>query len=361
VPAEAPAHRGWNAAIYGLLGLIGLLTALIVVVIFAKLLRPTLRPYLLRPAMSADERAFQDAFERLKKGPHDRDRREAAEAIVGLGPAAVTRALALTTVVSPDQGAPDLSKPVNLAFAWIGEPAVAAVSEALGSDQLPVRVAAADVLREMGPRTVKAVPALAKAVGDENRWVRSFACNALANIGPPAAPAVDALLAVVRHKDPYTRRHAVEALGRIGPAAWKAVPALQQRAADEAEKDDVREAAVEALYQVNLAQIEKQALAKAPQEIRDLAERVRGTDQYEAVPAAQTLGRKGPGARLAVPSLALALGNSNKWIREAAARALGEIGREAKVVRPAVEQAAADQESEVREAAQKALAKITGE
>jgi HEAT repeat protein len=136
------------------------------------------------------------------------------------------------------------------------------------------------------------------------------------------------------------------------------VAALQQRASDATEKDDVREAAVESLYEVNLAEIEKTALAQAGQEIRDLTHQLRETDQFVAVPAAQTLGRKGPAARLAIPSLALALGHANKWIREAAARALGEMGREAKVVRPALEQAGADQELEVREAALKALAKI---
>ena len=122
--------------------------------------------------------------------------------------------------------------------------------QGIGSDQLPVKVAAADVLREMGPRAAKAVPALATIVGDRNRWVRSFACNALGNVGPAAAPAVDALLAVVQHEDPYTRRHAVMALGQIGPAAVKAVPALKERANDTAEKDDVREAAGKALAKI---------------------------------------------------------------------------------------------------------------
>jgi HEAT repeat protein len=352
---QATEGGGWNLAIYGLLGLIGLLTALIVVVIAGK----TLRPYLVKPAISTGEKTFNEALARLKKGPQERDRREAAEAIVGLGPEAVMRALAATTEASADQSTLALSKPVNLAFAQAGEPAVAAMIEGIGSDQLAVRVAAVDVLREMGPRAVKAVPTLAAIVGDENRWVRSFACNALGNVGPAAAPAVEALLRVVQHADPYTRRHAIVALGQIGPAAVKAVPALQERAGDTAEKDDVREAAVEALYQVNLAQLEKEALVKAAREIRDLAHQVRGSDQFEAVAAAKTLARKGPEARLAIPSLALALGSADKWVREASARALGEMGRDAKVVRPALEQAGGDQEPEVREAAEKALAKIT--
>ena len=216
------------------------------------------------------------------------------------------RALAATTEASADQGTLALSKPVNLAFSQLGEPAVAAMIEGIGSEQLPVKVAAADVLREMGPRAAKAVPALAKIVGDRNRWVRSFACNALGNVGPGAAPAVDALLAVVQHEDPYTRRHAVMALGQIGPAAVKAVPALKERANDTAEKDDVHDAAIAALYQVNLAQIERDALKKASKEIRELSQRLRSNDQFEAVPAAKTLARKGSEARLAVPSLALA-------------------------------------------------------
>ncbi len=178
---------------------------------------------------------------------------------------------------------------------------------------------------------------------------------------PSAAPAVDALLGVVQHPDPYTRRHAIVALGRIGPLAAKAVGALQQRVDDMAERDDVREAASEALYEVNLAAIENGALAQASQEIRDLSRRLRGSDQFEAVAAAKTLAHKGPEALLAVPSLALALQHANKWVRVEAALALGEMGHDAKVVRPALEQAIADQEPEVREAARKALEKIIGQ
>ena len=81
------------------------------------------------------------------------------------------RALAATTEASSDQGTLALSKPVNQAFAAVGEPAVDAMIQGIGSDQLAVRVAAVDVLREMGPRAAKAVPTLAAIVGDRNRWV----------------------------------------------------------------------------------------------------------------------------------------------------------------------------------------------
>jgi HEAT repeat protein len=353
---RGPESRGWNRAVYALLGLIGLQAALILVVITGKVLRP----YLRIRAVSHREQVFNGELAHLIKGPQGKDRREAAEVIVGLGPAEVIKALAATTAASSDQGTLTLSKPVNRAFAEVGTSAVDAMVQALASDRPAVRIAAADVLREMDSKAAKAVLALAAVVNDENRWVRSFACNALGNIGPPAAPAVDALLGVIRHQDLYTRRHAIVALGRIGPLAVKAVPAIQQRADDPDEKDDVREAAIEALYEVNLAAIESSALAQASQEIRDLTRRLHGSDQFEAVPAAKTLARKGPEARLAIPSLALALQHGNKWIRVEAALALAQMGREAKVVRPALEQATADPEPEVRDAASKALEAIIG-
>jgi HEAT repeat protein len=352
----ASAGKGWNIAIYALLGLILLIAVLILVNIAGQLLRP----YFLGSTGDRGEKLLKDAIAQLQQGPTPDARREAVKTLLGIGPAAVVQALDAATPASADPSAPSLRRPVNQALAEAGAPVVEALIRALGHPRQDVRIAAADVLKGMGPQAAPAVPALAHAAGDPNRWMRVFACTALGNIGPGAAGAVDALLQAARHEDPFTRRQAIAALGRIGVAARKAIPMLTQEAGDQREKADVREAAVLALYQVDLQAIAEQSLAKAPQEIRELVQRLNGNDPFEAVEAAKTLARKKAQARPAIPALARALERSDKWIREAAANALGEMGHDAKVVRPALEKAAGDPEREVREAAQRALEKTSG-
>ena len=357
-PRPAPARdeqpqgpRDRRTLIYSLLGLTLFLAALIGAVLGGRLVRDH---------MAADpdgEKTVEQWIEQLAEGRDKAARREAAEALLAAGPEAMVQALDATTDTPDDGNTISITPPAVRAIAELGPPVVGTLAEALASETLDVRVAAAYVLREMGPESKGAVAALAKAAGDNNARVRWYAIDALANAGPDAAPAVDALIPLLENKDRFTRRRAVVALGRIGPAAKAAVPALA-KLQNEVPDRSIREAAEATLHLINLEGIAAESMSGASDEVKELVRRLQDKDQYESVSAARALGRLGRKAVEAVPALAQALGSNNKWVREAAAEALGEMGRDARPYVPALEKAAQDEEEEVRQAARKALEKI---
>jgi HEAT repeat protein len=165
------------------------------------------------------------------------------------------------------------------------------------------------------------------------------------------------LVEAMGSKDLITRRRAIVALGHIGPAAKAAIDSLDKLSEHDPD-DELRRSATLALYEINLAGIAADALGQAPPQVRLLAAKLLGTDQYEAVAAAKGLSSMGPTAAPAVASLAEALQSKNKWIREAAADALGAMGPAAQNVVPALLRAADDESSEVRDAALRSLGKL---
>ena len=90
------------------------------------------------------------------------------------------------------------------------------------------RLAAAEVLANIGPAALPALDALIVALKDPDRDVRHNAAIALGHLGPKAAPAVPALIEALQDKDFVVlfRAATAEALGEIGPQAKPAVPAL---------------------------------------------------------------------------------------------------------------------------------------
>ncbi len=356
LPTEAGGTGRGRLAIYCLLGLVGFLLALIGVIAGARAIR--------RPAAEQESPSrpatLGEWIEQLKQGPDEQARREAAKAIVAEGPAAVIAALDATTKFPAEGVAPDFSEAVVRAMAGRRGAAVDALSEALGSEKENVRAAAASILREIGPEARGAIGPLIGALDDRNRWIRWYAVEAIGNIGPDAAEAVDALLPLVDHEERATRRRAIAALGRIGPAARTALPRLTEVRQDDRDVDSRRAARI-ALYQIDLESIAAESAERAGGEIRELMAKLRSADQHESVAAANRLGELGGRAFEAVPSLAWALKDENKWLREAAAKALGSMGREARVIAFALEKAVEDAEPEVRTAATQALERIEGE
>ena len=343
--------RDRRTLIYSLLGLAVFLAALIGAVLGGRYVRDR------RAAEAGGEKTVEAWIDQLAGGRDKAARREAAEALLAEGPEAMMAALDATTDTPDDGNTISITPPAVEAIAGLGQPAVGTLAQALGSETLDVRAAAAYILRDMGPESKGAVEALTKAAGDTNARVRWYAIDALANAGADAAPAVDVLIPLVEHKDRFTRRRAIIALGRIGPKAKAAVPALT-KVKDEVRDRSIREAAEATLHLINLEGIAAESMSQASEEVKELVRRLADEDQYESVPAAKALGRMGPGAVEAVPALAQALKRDNKWVREAAALALGEMGRDARPYIPALKEAAKDQEEEVRQAARKALEKI---
>jgi HEAT repeat protein len=74
--------------------------------------------------------------------------------------------------------------------------------------------------------------------------------------------------------------------------------------------------------------------------------------------AAESLGRYGSEANVAIPDLTQALEDESELVRMGAAYALGERGAAAETARPALQQATKDSDSQVREAAAYALKQI---
>jgi HEAT repeat protein len=84
-------------------------------------------------------------------------------------------------------------------------------------------------------------------------------------------------------------------------------------------------------------------------------------DEFLGKDVAETLGKIGPEAKVAVPELTGWLTKESQYSRSTAARALGRIGPEAKAAVPALKQLRDDEKKSVRVWAAFALARITGE
>lgn len=127
---------------------------------------------------------------------------------------------------------------------------VAALIEAVKSDDVGDVVAAADALETIGPDAAAAAPALATKFDHIQPWLRIAAMNAMESIGPAAVPYV---VEVFEKGSPSASNRAASVLGSMGPKAKAAIPAVKKAIA--AAPADKR-APLEDL----LAQIEQTAL-----------------------------------------------------------------------------------------------------
>jgi HEAT repeat protein len=119
------------------------------------------------------------------------------------------------------------------------------------------RFQAAYLIGQLGPRAALAVHPLVDVLLDGDAHVRKMAVVALGDIGTEATPAVAALGRILLNDPEETvRRRAAVALGEIG--APEAIDVLED-ACSEDESDEVREAVVDALIQLELAQVSEAA------------------------------------------------------------------------------------------------------
>lgn len=225
------------------------------------------------------------------------------------------------------------------------EPFVEGVAFRVRRDESPgVRAAAARALGGIGSRGGAA--ALLEALGDPNEPVRAAAAQALARLGPGPAE-VSGLAAALASPDRYVVAFAAWSLGNLGDAAEPAVAELGRVLGREDTNDVVTRA---------LARIGPAATAAVP----DLVRALRSENATHRWRAARTLGRIGPGAEPAVAALAAALADSNGVVRMQAARALGRIGPAAKPAAAALQRATGDRDDSVSAAAREALERLAG-
>ncbi len=234
-----------------------------------------------------------------------------------------------------------------------------------GKEEMPVRLAAAVALGQMGNE--QGIKFLIDQLKSSDEKVRAAAVEALRTIGKPATRL---LIEAAQSKDSLQRWGAVAALGETGDP--KAVPILLKALRDEDE--NVRAVAAASLGKLRYARAAHQLV----QALADKSERVQAHAEWalenigeRAIPAImdgakrtatklrafRLLGRLK--AREAVPLLIEGLKDRKPEIRSMAAWALGEIGDRRAV--SALERALEDKAPEVRREAVVALGKLGAE
>jgi HEAT repeat protein len=290
----------------------------------------------------------------------------------------------------------DVSNAAFRLLGFIGLPAVPDLVNALSNEEDSIeKVHAMRLLARIGPGAASAVPGLTRALASKSIQVRIAAAETLANIGPAAEAAVPALVAGLA--DPYTdgREAMAACLARVGAAAEPAVPALLPLLADR--EGRVRKAAAAALEQIGPKTVPALIKIVQTRDLRRLKAWIKSAikasqwctqpkpdiivmdhqkalrnlswaayeivEEWASLEAAQevalrTLGKFGPAASAAVPTIAHALTDPNPGIKLAAVQALGQIGPEARSVIPDLVQILVNGSESFKEVAAEALENI---
>jgi HEAT repeat protein len=303
----------------------------------------------------------------LAKDKHTSVQREATEVLENIGPMAIPTLVQLLRK-EDEEG----RRLVSLALASIGKDALPAIAESLRNtngvvrcetvallwqidpesteattavsilpkslkDQdVPVRLAAASALEQIGPQAKTVAPLLAEALEDRDGSVRLAAAKALLKVSPNEAKvAIRCIIKLLRHEDGYVRFGAVWALRGIALAGRDAgldpYPPLHPTPA--------------------LRDLGSESVAALTEALKDNDGRVREV-------AASVLGDIGLDVKTTVPAIVELLRDSDGQVRKAAASALGKMGVEAKAAMPALTASLKDNDGQVREAAAEALQKM---
>jgi HEAT repeat protein len=200
---------------------------------------------------------------------------------------------------------------------------VRALSQAVGDEDLDVRLQAVASLAILGQHAEPAVPALGTALQDKDSDLRRQAALALAGVGPSAEETVAILGRTLHDPNANVRLAALGALQAIGPDAARATDDLLAGLKDKV--PSVRRASAAALATIAPQADPKRIEATVPA----LAAALQDTDPEVCQRAAVALGAIGPRAE---PATA-ALGETSRMVqspaRHEAALALGRIGGKA--------------------------------
>ena len=187
-----------------------------------------------------------------------------------------------------------------------GNPNAATVTSALvgllASDEIPVRLQAAQLLGQLRQGKEAAVPVLTDILREPQSFYRIQAAQALAQFSGDNKDAIDALAAMLRDPMPTARHQAAQALAQMGPEGQKlALPTLLAMV-----NDPLQFARTQAL----------QALAKmrgpaAKDAVAAIASRLDDPDRTLRPQALQALAQMGYEARSAIPTLAAHLKNDD--------------------------------------------------
>jgi HEAT repeat protein len=338
-----------------LVWLLVILVLFIVILCCAIMLARSIRPWLDARRTAAERATIEFWWPKLESSTKDA-RREAARAVVGLGPAAVVKTLDHISK-NPDPGNGDTYEfilPAIQALASVGPDAAAGLCEGLRSPEARVRAAAAIVVQAMGHAGGATRDCLITALDDDDHWVRLYATDALGSLGGDAATATNRLAKLAASHDFTTQWHAIDALGHIGPAASDALPTLESVGAQDIDPI-VRGRAVVAAKQIDVRRLAGKARREANGPLKPLLQAVLSEDGPAAIAAAEKLGQMGLSAEPAAAGLAVMLHHDDPARRAAAATALGKLELGATDFVPTLESAATDDDPRVRAAVANAL------
>lgn len=209
--------------------------------------------------------------------------------------------------------------------------------KALGSDRPSVRIAAAEVLGQLGVADSEVLSALHNALDDECVEARAWAADALLDLDEPEESVVPAMIAGLRNQEPPLpkgedrvqgicaymavpdRYHAARILSQIGEAALSAREALLESRFDES--GPVRIRVAEALWNIG----EPIETVLPP-----LSEALRSSQmcQRERMDIAKELAEWGEPPEEILPAVLDALENSSDYTTQIdALETLGKLGR----------------------------------
>lgn len=249
------------------------------------------------------------------------------------------------------------------ALAKIGEAAVSALKEATASENMYLRIwSNAALAYNEGPDS----PHLRYLVGpmnSENKRMSEEALRAMKMLGRKSEPLVPDLIEAM--KDPKISHDLVaEVLTQIGQGAKSAVPELLERLASKKYNERFSMSyPIEAIRAIG-AIGGREAKSAVPLLIQalnadDTSDAFTASQQPRIrAEAAKTLGKIGPGAGPAIPSLVNALGDEDKWVRRNAAEAIGSIDPTNLEAVPALVEAIKDESGRVRVAVAQTLLKF---
>ena len=174
------------------------------------------------------------------------ERLDAAYKLAEFGPEAVPELIAamreetLATIEETEAKTPDNAHGTNptsgcaaLSLSFIGEPAVAALTETLSDDHWWIRAVAANILGHIGSNAIASAPALKNAIKDNHWWVRRNAIEALGAIGDFSPELRSDLTQALSDEDYRVRRNAALTLAKFGKSGDIAVEALATMLEDE--------------------------------------------------------------------------------------------------------------------------------
>ncbi|MGC1217747.1 MAG: HEAT repeat domain-containing protein [Phormidesmis sp.] len=204
-----------------------------------------------------------------------------------------------------------------------GAAAVPQLAEALKSDSVLARAAAAYALNEIGPAAAAATPILLEVLQDDNELVRALAISTLSKVGLDQPVLVNLLVAALQSESRLVQGIAADALVSVGADA---IPALGGLLENEATNALVKKTAASLIGDISqIDRVDNLVLASA---VPVLAETLGDGDSEVRKAAAEALGDFGPLADAAIPALSRALLGSDSGVNQTIAGSLTKIGQQ---------------------------------